>query len=194
MTGRTHDLVAFSALVVAFVWWPQLPTMTLATAITAFGANFIGGLFPQIDQKTSDFWDNFRSGPFVAKVVCPFLGGHRNLSHSLVGVVLIGAAADWLPQFVLQFITIPINEMVVWVSFMIGFISHLVADGVTRAGIPLFWPLDWQIGFPPVRALRMDTGKFVEKYLVFPGLLLFDAYLLYAHQARLLEFFRAYLK
>lgn len=193
MTGRTHDLAAFTALVLVFVILPEPPTMSLATAIFAFGANFIGGLFPDIDQPTSDFWDNFRLGPFVAKIVCPALGGHRNVSHSIVGVVLIGSGLHFLLNFITQFILFEVNTTIVWWSFMIGVFSHLLTDLPTKAGIPLFWPADLNVGFPPIRSLRMESGKFVEKYLVFPGLLFLSGYLLYSHQGKVLEFLRQYI-
>lgn len=188
MTGRTHDLAAFTALTIAFVILPSLPEMTLATAIVAFGANFIGGLFPDIDQPTSDFWDNFRLGPFVAQMVIPRLGGHRHISHSLVGVVLIGFTL----KFFLDVITsiVLIDMVIVWQAFLIGVVSHLVMDMFTKAGIPLFWPLKWKFGIPPIKRFRMTSGKFAESYIVFPGLLLLNFYLLHQHYGKVLEFLR----
>lgn len=194
MTGRTHDLAAFTALTIVFTYAPTIPIMSLPTVITALGANFIGGLFPDIDQPTSDFWDNFRMGPFVAKVVCPALGGHRNISHSLLGLLVIGFGSRWLLGWILPFILLDIDAEVVWIAFMIGVISHILTDMPTKAGVPLLWPLNWSFGFPPVRALRMDSGKFVEKFIVFPALLCVTGYLLYSHQDRVLEFIRAYIK
>lgn len=52
MTGRTHDLAAFTALTIAIATTP-IPHMSLATAIVAFSANMIGGLAPDIDQPTA---------------------------------------------------------------------------------------------------------------------------------------------
>lgn len=188
MTGRTHDLAAFTSLIAVLVLMPQPPAMNLATALVAFGANFLGGLFPDIDQPSSDFWDNFRLGPFVAKVVCPALGGHRNLSHSIVGVVLIGSGAHFLLQFVMKFITIEIDQTIVWTAFMIGVISHILTDMPTKAGVPLFWPADMNIGIPPVRALRFESGKFIEKFVVFPGLLVAAGTLVLANQEKVALF------
>ncbi len=192
MTGRTHDLAAFSLLVIAFVYWPTVPAMNLATAIAAFGANFIGGLFPDIDQPTSDFWDNFRLGPFIAKVICPALGGHRHISHSLVGLVLIGLIADGVIRLIDSLLTIEINADIVWIAFMIGVVSHLLTDLPTKQGLPLLWPLKWTFGIPPIRALRFESGKFVENLLIFPALLLLTGYLLYSHQDRVLDFLQSF--
>ena len=185
MTGRTHDLAAFTALVIALLYLPQLPIISLATAITAFGMNFVGGLFPDIDQPTSDFWDNFRLGPIVAKVVCPALGGHRHISHSLLGLALFGFGSHFLFQLLAPIILI--NMTVVWYAFMIGILSHFVMDFVTKEGLPLLWPLCWKFGFPPFKFMRIETGGFIERVIIFPGLLVLTAYLMYHNQIKLLE-------
>jgi inner membrane protein len=192
MTGRTHDLAAFTALVVVLLCLPHFPVMSLPTAITAFGANFVGGLFPDIDQPTSDLWDNFRLGPYVGKVVCKFLGGHRHISHSLIGLGLIGFSSKLFLQLLSPIILIDMKP--VWYSFMIGVISHLIMDLPTKEGLPLLWPLRWKFGIPPLRLLRMESGKFMEKVVVFPILLLITGYLLYSHQIQFVEFFHQYIK
>ncbi len=46
MTGRTHDLAAFTAMGVVVVSNP-LPQITLATALVALIANMIGGIAPE---------------------------------------------------------------------------------------------------------------------------------------------------
>ncbi|MDQ3008790.1 MAG: metal-dependent hydrolase [bacterium] len=194
MTSHTHDLGAFTALVLVFVLLPELPTVTLLTAITAFGANFIGGLFPDLDQQTSDFWDNFRLGPYVAKLVVPVFGGHRHISHSLVGVFLVGYGAEFLLEFVSRYVLFELQIDIIWNAFMIGVISHLFLDMFTKAGVPLFWPIDWRVGIPPIKALRIVSGEGIEKYLVFPGLLLVNAYLFMTYQGKVLEFLRLYIK
>ncbi len=190
MTARTHDLAAFTALVIAFVYLPAVPAVSVPTLILAFGANFVGGLLPDIDQPTSDFWDNFRMGPFVAKVVCPALGGHRHISHSLIGVggfaLLSYALLHWLAGIVL----LDINPILIWYSFLIGIGSHILMDMPTKLGVPLLWPWKFKFGIPPIKRLRVESGKFAEKYVFFPGLLLLSSYLLYTHQDKLITFLR----
>lgn len=190
MTGRTHDVAAFTALVIIFVLLPEIPSMTLATAVTAFGANFIGGLFPDIDQSTSDLWDNFRLGPVVKKIIVPRLGGHRNLSHSLLGFVIIGFLLDKL--FILVSDIVLIDFDIVWWSFMIGVISHLFTDSMTKAVIPIFWPFKFTLGVPPIKRLRMKGGGFTENFIIFPGLFILSGYLLYMNQEKVLELFRMF--
>ncbi len=190
MTGKTHDLAAFTGLTIVFILLPLQP-MSVATAITAFSANFIGGLFPDIDQPTSDLWDNFRGGKFAGRFFTKLLGGHRHISHSLVGFFLTG----WLlEKFLLLISGIFLVDMnIVWWCFMIGVFTHLITDSVTKDGIPLLWPIQWRIGVPPLSALRIRSGKFVENKIIFPGLLLFSGYLLWLHQSKVLDFFNNYL-
>lgn len=188
MTGRTHDLAAFTTLSLVFVTVP-IPEMTLATAIAAFGANFIGGLFPDIDQPTSDLWDNFRGGELVGKVTTRFLGGHRHISHSIIGVVLIGLLADMLLGRLASIILI--DMMIVWWSFMIGVVSHIATDMLTKEGVPLLWPLKWRIGIPPVRFFRIKAGGWIENVVLFPFLLILNGYIFYLHQDKFIQFFHS---
>src|SRR3989344_8161050 len=89
MTGRTHDLAAFTAINLIIVTQP-IPQMTLATFAVSIGANMIGGLLPDIDNATADIWDKIRGGSFVGKLIKPLIGGHRMLSHSLLGMAIVG--------------------------------------------------------------------------------------------------------
>ena len=190
MVGRTHDVAAFTALLMVLVYHPNIPQMTLLTAVVAFSANFIGGLFPDIDQRTSDFWDNFRLGPFVSRFITPLLGGHRNLSHSLVGLTIIGAVSAAILQYTSTILLLDINMEIVWYAFMIGVISHLIMDSITKDGLPLLWPLKFKIGFPPVKFLRVRADSWVEKLIIFPGLILYTIYLVYTNQDLLLTFIK----
>ena len=186
MTGRTHDLAALTALIIAFIYTPEIPVISITSLVLIVFANFIGGLFPDIDQQTSDFWDNFRFGPFVAKFIVPILGGHRHISHSLFGTVFFGGLTYLFLNFVQSILTIKIEIDLIWYGFMIGFISHLIMDMPTKAGIPLLWPLKIDFGFPPFKFMRITSGKFVENWIVFPLLILLTGYLLFTNQAKLL--------
>src|SRR6266542_3471304 len=90
MKARTHDVAAATALLGVFVLLPEPPTLTLATVILAFIANQIGGIAPDIDQPTAPFWRNLPIGGIFGKIIAKMLGGHRFLSHSIVGLVLFG--------------------------------------------------------------------------------------------------------
>src|SRR3954466_8567624 len=118
MTGRTHDLAAFTALSLTIIASP-IPKMTLATALIAFGVNMIGGLAPDIDQPTGKLYHEFRGGGIAAKLITPLLGGHRYISHSLLGLFLFGFVAKEILALSSTFLIV--DQNIIWWSFMIGF-------------------------------------------------------------------------
>ncbi len=185
MTGRTHDLAAFTALTFVVATQP-MPTMTLATALVAFSANMIGGLAPDIDQPTAALWNRMRGGNLIGRLVKPFLGGHRYISHSLIGIFLFGFVAKIILQAMSSFLLVDME--VVWWAFMIGFVSHLIMDTFTTEGVPWLFPIPIKFGFPPFKFMRLKTSGVVEKSFVFPGLLLLSAYLIYEHYHNILAF------
>jgi inner membrane protein len=191
MTGRTHDLAAFTALNTVIISQP-LPQMPFSTALVAFGACFIGGLAPDLDTPTSEIWHKLPAGTFLGKMLHPFLGGHRLISHSLLGLFIFG----WISKYLLTLAssTLLVNMNLVWLAFMIGYISHLVMDAFTHDGVPLLFPLPLHLGIPPMKALRMKTGGILEKALVFPGLLILNGYLFYTFQPIYLQLIHQIIK
>ena len=160
MTGRTHDLAAFAAL--SFVVTTQtLHTLTLSTALVAIASNLIGGITPDIDQPTAPFWRNLPIGGVIGRIFDPLLGGHRFLSHSIVGAVLFGTAWFYLLKILKP--SFPhLNMEIIWWAFIIGYISHLVMDTITKEGVPWLLPIPIKFAIPPIKALRVTTGGFVE--------------------------------
>ncbi|MDB5176637.1 MAG: Membrane protein containing transrane [Candidatus Saccharibacteria bacterium] len=167
MKGRTHDLAAATGLAIAVVVVSPLPPLSLATVILAFVANQLGGIAPDIDQPTAPFWRNLPIGGLFGRVVGKMLGGHRFLTHSLIGLVLMGFLVHWLLVF-LQPIMPNVQIDYVWWAFIIGMISHLIMDSFTREGVPWLLPIPIKLGFPPLRRLRITTGKNIENFVVFP--------------------------
>lgn len=192
MTGRTHDLAAFTALSAVLVVQP-LPEMTMGTAIAALAANMVGGIAPDIDQSTAPFWRNLPIMRVFGRFFGRLLGGHRFLSHSILGMALFGLLFSLLLN-VLQPSFPKLNLDIVWWAFMIGFASHLVMDTFTKEGVPWLLPLPFSFGIPPVRAFRITTGEFFEKYILFPGLLVVTGYIYYAYYGKILELLREHLK
>lgn len=192
MTGRTHDLAAFTALSVIVVTQP-LPEITMGTALVALGANMIGGIAPDIDQSTAPFWRNLPPMRIFGRVFGKLMGGHRFLSHSILGMAVFGLLFNLLLKFFQP--SIPdINLDIVWWAFMIGFASHLIMDTFTKEGVPWLLPFPISFGFPPVRALRVTTGEFFEKYILFPLLLVVTGYIYYTYYDKILELLKHYLK
>jgi membrane-bound metal-dependent hydrolase YbcI (DUF457 family) len=191
MTGRTHDLAAFTALGIVVLAQPPR-TVTLATAILAVFANLIGGITPDIDQPTAPFWRNLPVGRYFGKVFGALNGGHRFLTHSLLGLGLFGFAAHWVLVF-FHPVMPKVDIDLVWWAFMIGMISHLAMDTFTKEGVPWLLPLPFKFGIPPVKKLRVTTDHFVENMIIFPGLLIFNAWLFFANYDKILDILRRHL-
>ncbi len=191
MTGRTHDLAAITALGVIVLSQPPR-TVTLATAIVAVFANLIGGIAPDADQPTAPFWRNLPVGKYFGRVFGLVNGGHRFLTHSLLGLALFGFAVHWLLVF-LHPILGSVDRDLVWWSFMIGMVSHLVMDSFTKEGVPWLLPIPIKFGLPPLKKLRITTGKFLETFAVFPALLVFNAIWYGSHYQRILEIMHRHL-
>lgn len=190
MTGRTHDLAAFTAINY-FIAANPLLHMSLGTAFVAFSANLIGGLTPDIDQPTADLWHKLPGGTLYSRLVTPFLGGHRYISHSLLGIFLFGFLAKWVLQLASH--TLIVDANIVWWSFMIAYISHLVMDTFTHEGVPWLFPIPIKFGIPPISLFRIKTGGFVEKYGIFPILIILNGIIIYANYGKYLSFFHSHI-
>src|SRR5260221_14062939 len=191
MTGRTHDLAAFTTLSYIVATQPLIH-ISLGTAIIAFTANLVGGLTPDIDQPTADLWRKLPAGTLFGKILSPFLGGHRFISHSILGIFLFGFLSKYLLSLASH--TILVNMDIVWWSFMIGYISHLVMDTFTKEGVPWLFPIPFHFGLPPLKFFRITTGGLLEKSFVFPGLLILNGYLVYKNYPLYLDFIKHYLR
>jgi inner membrane protein len=172
MTARTHDLAALTALGAVILIEP-IRTFDLSTVIIAVFANLVGGITPDIDQPTAPFWRNLPVGKFFGKLFDNLAGGHRFLTHSILGLAIFGLAAHYLLVF-LSPIMRSVNIGLVWWAFMIGMISHLVMDTLTKEGVPWLLPIPIKIGVPPVKKFRVRTGHWAETLVVFPLLLILN--------------------
>ncbi len=187
MTGRTHDLAAFVALTGVVIAW-DIPELSLGSAVVAVTANLIGGIAPDLDTPTAPFWRNLPIGGIAGRIFGGVVGGHRSLLHSLVGMLLMG----WLLNLLLLFLhpSWPgLQADVVWWAFMIGYLSHLVMDSLTKEGVPWLWPLPAKVGFPPIRRWRVTTGKWAEWVIIFPGLLIAEWALIYSQYEAVRQIF-----
>ncbi len=164
MTARTHDLAALNALALVVLAQTNSHTVTLSTLLVALLANQFGGIVPDIDQPTAPFWRNLPIGGYFGRIVDKMLGGHRFITHSLVGLGLFAFLSDLLLKF-LHPIMGSVDTRIVWYAFLIGMVSHLIMDTFTKEGVPWLLPIPIKFGVPPLRALRITTGKKAEKLL-----------------------------
>ena len=187
MTARTHDLFAFASLLTVIVVFPPA-AVTLPTLMTSVVGNVVGALAPDMDQASNRLWDLLPGGNWVGKVFRNLFIGHRTISHSLLGAFLFYKLLEFgLPRI---FNPTTVDVSILMASMMIGFISHLVADGLTKEGIPLFFPLPLKIGFPPIKFMRVTTGSFVENWIVLPAVVGYILWVVQQNQGVFLTLFR----
>jgi inner membrane protein len=191
MTARTHDLAAITALGIAVLIDP-LHQVSVATLLLAILANQIGGIAPDIDQPTAPLWRNLPEGNFFGKIVDKALGGHRFLSHSILGLALFGFLTNLLLHF-LHPLMPHVDIQLVWYAFLIGMLSHLVMDTLTKEGVPWLLPIPMKFGVPPLKKFRITTGKHVETLVVFPLLLALDIWLCATHYDSIVAFIHLHL-
>jgi len=188
MTARTHDLAAATALaVLVLAYTPE--SLRLSTLLVALLANQLGGVAPDIDQPTAPLWRNLPEGHFVGKVFGKLLGGHRFVSHSILGLALFA----WLCNVLLHFLhpIMPhVDIQLVWYAFLIGYISHLVMDSFTKEGVPWLLPVPYKFGVPPLRRFRITTGKAMETMVLLPALVIFDIWLFADHYDQFVSMFK----
>jgi len=178
MLSRTHDIGAFAALLsVAAYYSPS--HLGPATVIVALIANIVGALLPDADQASNRLWSMLPGGNFLGRYLRRIFISHRTLSHSLLGVFIIYKLNYWL--IFKLFNPVFVDAQIIFDALMIGYLSHLILDGLTEEGVPLLFPLTWKFGFPLIKSWRIKTGHWFENWIIFPGISLFILYLLFVN-------------
>jgi inner membrane protein len=174
MLGHTHVVIA--AALWAGVWWRPLavgdhvlsaPVAPLGTdlppALGSLAVVALGALLPDLDHPgallarlrpagTRGPWRHFRPLLFPSVALREGLG-HRGALHSLLGLAVATALAEYLG-------TLGGGAGLGW-TLGWGYAAHLLADMATRRGVPLLWPLArLRVGVP--RAIAIKTGSFGE--------------------------------
>ena len=149
MMGRTHALAALAAGGAAL----GLGLTPKAEAPVVLGLALVGGWLPDIDHWNSKAGRLFAPVTRPLAVVVQALFGHRTVTHSLLALGVLGWTA-WT-----------LGGPAVGTGLLLGYGSHLLADALTPAGVPLLWPVKWRVGLGLVR-----TGGAAET--VFLGLVL----------------------
>src|SRR5699024_2712918 len=91
-----------------------------------------------------------RALPIISKLI-NLIFGHRSFTHSLLFLVILSFLMDRvLPYEALK------NGL------MIGMISHLALDMMTRSGIQLFFPISFKVRFP----VTIRTGSLAENLIL----------------------------
>lgn len=184
MVAKTHNAIALASLVTVAAFYPP-ESVNLATFIAVIIGNNIGGLIPDMDTSGNYLWGLLPQGQVLGKFLRKIFYKHRTITHSLLGLFIIYSLLESvLPKiFNVDFI----DHNLLMESIMIGFISHLVADGLTEEGIPLLFPLRINFGIPPIRKLRIKTGRWFENIIVFPGVWVYLFWFVHTNQQVFLQ-------
>jgi inner membrane protein len=117
---------------------PPAEPVALTAAVT-------GSLLPDLDHPQSWAGRKFK----IISVPLSAVVGHRGVTHSLLAVIACFAAVVW---FGMSNVATPIA---------IGYLSHLLADGLTPSGVPLLWPNRRRFAIPVCK-----TGTAAEMVVV----------------------------
>jgi len=171
MTYKTHVSVGltFSAVIFLLLYQIQLSPILIVLLIIS---TVIGSSAPDLDTPTGELWDKIPAGSVLSRVVKPvFIGGHRHLSHSLIGFLILSAIYFLLLKliFLLPMLS-NVSFGLVFLASLIGFLSHLFIDMFTEMGVPLLFPLEYHFGIPPdpFGKLRIKTGHWFENLIIYP--------------------------
>ncbi len=107
-------------------WWHIVPSAILTC------------LLPDIDHPKSFLGQRLK---WISKPIARAFG-HRGFTHSLLAVFALLATfylkvpESWfIPADALQ-------------GMVLGYLSHILADMLTPAGVPLLWPCRWRFRLP----------------------------------------------
>jgi len=123
-----------------FGWQPEGEAIALAA---------VGALLPEIDTPHS-LLGSFTL-PLSERIRARW--GHRTLTHSLLGLLILAALT--IPLALWQFRS--------WLALLLGFLSHLLLDMGTREGVRLLWPKGGRCVFPGKDSLRLDSKDYFQR-------------------------------
>lgn len=149
MTAQGHLLFAVTCTLLAHKL-PLTPALADANLGQSVLAALTTSLLPDLDHPKSVLGQRVR----WISVPLSNLFGHRGFTHSLLAVALCAwgmgtdAMTDLMPAAVKD-------------ALILGYLSHLLGDWLTPAGIPLLWPIQRRFRLPgwPLRSGgAMETG------------------------------------
>lgn len=133
----------------------------------------IGSSAPDLDTPTGELWDKIPAGSVLSRIIKPvFIGGHRHLSHSFLGMGLLSLVYFLLLKLLFLFPFFSgVSFSLVLLAFLIGYFGHLFADMFTEMGVPILFPLGYHFGIPPdpFGKIRIKTGHWFENLIIYPA-------------------------
>lgn len=158
MMGHTHVAIGLAAgLGVGMTTHVGMPDLLILVGIAGAAA-----LLPDVDHPNG----SIRQKLGILGHVGFFWLKHRGITHTFLALLAVSAA-------VLHFLPYGLALAVI-----VGYGSHLISDMMTRAGLPVLWPLSGESIHLLPRALRVSTGGKIET-LILLGVLTLIAYNVY---------------
>lgn len=121
MMGATHAVIGITIGMVAATSAGLPPTQVLFLG----GVAALSALVPDVDHPAGIIRRRLGAGGHIAF----FWLGHRGITHTLIAWAVMSAVTLYF---------LPSN---VAFAFSCGYASHLLADMLTRSGVPLVYPL-----------------------------------------------------
>ncbi len=148
-------MMAGSHVIVGMVGWVAVAKITgnhnPYDPATLLIAGF-SSLLPDIDHPRS--WLGRRLG-IISRAIAKLVG-HRGVTHSFIAVLGLLALWRWKANLVFG-----VKYDWVLLPVVVGYLSHLAADSLTYAGVPLLWPHNFRFRIPLAR-----TGTWREQAVV----------------------------
>lgn len=169
MTAEGHLLFSVATLVFA-----QKLEITPALAngdwFHMIPAVLLGSLLPDLDHPGSILGRLFRIISLPLSKLC----GHRGFTHSLLA--LSALAILWETQVTTHWqIASDISH-----ALLLGYLSHLLADILTPAGVPFLWPLKLRFALPILRKKNNKKGERFVSILLLVGALFLPPHLTFS--------------
>ena len=166
MTAEGHLLFSVATLVLA-----QKLEITPALAdgdwFHMIPAVLLGSLLPDLDHPGSILGRLFRIISLPLSKLC----GHRGFTHSLLA--FCGLAILWEIQVSPRWdISADIFH-----ALLLGYLSHLIADMLTPAGVPFLWPLKMRFALPILGKKNNKKGERFISVLILVGALFLPPHL-----------------
>lgn len=169
MTYKTHlsTGLLFSSFVFLLIYKIELtPVLTLVLIF----ATVLGASAPDLDTPTGGLWRKIPAGGVISHIIKPvFIGGHRHITHSILGLAAFAGLFYLLIKIILFSFLIH-NSYFLILAYAVGHASHIFADMFTEEGVPVLFPWDYHFGIPPnpLDKVRIKTGQWFENLVVYP--------------------------
>lgn len=143
MTAEGHFIFALASTILAKKM-PLTPALAEGDWWHIVAGGLLTCLLPDIDHPKSLLGQRLTwlSAPIAR------LCGHRGFTHSLL-VIMAG-----ILLFTLRLPAQSIIPLDAFHAMIIGYLSHIAADMLTPAGVPLLWPCRWRFRVPLLRPAK----------------------------------------